>query len=144
MGETLGLIFGLRSSDGETMKSWVARATELFDRRERKTQVKFLEEARGWILLHRTTLSEEQKAVALARAQGDLRRTAISTGLRSCYPDLVLKNKKVFPAHLVEKEGEHLLEVSPMVKHLRLSSLTSSCFCPSTLLEWRVPRLKPS
>ena len=65
MGETLGLIFGLRPNDGESMKSWVARATELFDRCERKTQVKFPEEARGWILLHRTTLSEEQKAVVL-------------------------------------------------------------------------------
>ena len=114
MGETLGLIFGLRPTDGETVKSWVARATELFDRCERKTQVTFPEEARGWIILHRTPLSEEQKAVVLARAQGDLRRSAISTALRSCYPDMVLKQKKVFPAHVVEpteeENVEHLLD----------------------------------
>ena len=54
-------------------------------------------------MLHRAGLTEEQQAVILARAQGQLEREKISVAMRSCYPDLVCKSSKAFPAHLVEE-----------------------------------------
>lgn len=87
LGEILGEVFALRVKDGESMKMWAARSQELFERCARKTGLKFPEEARGWLMLHRAGLSEEQKAVVIARAGGDLNLEKISTSLRSCYPD---------------------------------------------------------
>eukprot|EP00435_Cladocopium_sp_Y103_P025542 s52_g6.t1 len=81
LGDALGKVFQLRSNDGESLKSWIARATEVFDNCERRAQVKFPEEARGWILLHRSQLSEEQQAVVLARAQGSLKRQDVAVAL---------------------------------------------------------------
>ena len=104
MGEMLGEVFSLHAKDQESLKSWVARGSEIFDRCQRKTNVTFPSEARGWVLLHRAGLSEEQKAVVLARASGSLKRDDISTALRSCYPDLVVKTKKTFGAHAVIPE----------------------------------------
>eukprot|EP00435_Cladocopium_sp_Y103_P031712 s1210_g8.t1 len=63
LGEILTEVFALRGREGETMKQWTARASELFDRLNRKTGVAFPEEARGWILLNRAMLTDEQRAV---------------------------------------------------------------------------------
>ena len=90
LAEILGEVFSLQSKDGETMKQWVARSSELLDRCYRKTGVQFPDEARGWLLLNRAGLSEEQRAVVISRARGSLQREAISAALRSCYPDLVI------------------------------------------------------
>eukprot|EP00435_Cladocopium_sp_Y103_P075356 s4_g56.t1 len=103
IGEILGEVFALKVRDGETMKMWAARSQELFERCARKTGVKFPDEARGWLMLHRAGLSEEQKAVVIARAGGDLSREKISTAMRSCYPDFIARRKgaavvdEVFP-----------------------------------------------
>ena len=51
MSEVLTEIFNLRAAEGETLKAWISRATELFDRCARKTNVTFPEEARGWLIL---------------------------------------------------------------------------------------------
>lgn len=51
LGEILGEVFGLRVKEGESMKVWSARSQEVFDRCQRKTGVKFPEQARGWITL---------------------------------------------------------------------------------------------
>eukprot|EP00435_Cladocopium_sp_Y103_P013904 s3466_g3.t1 len=93
LGEIMGEVFGLRVKEGESMKMWTARSQEVFDRCQRKTGVSFPEQARGWITLHRSGLTEEQKAVVIARASGDLNREPISVALRSCYPDLVMRKK---------------------------------------------------
>ena len=105
MGETLGEVFNLRSKPNEPLKAWVARATELFDRCERKCGVKFPPEARGWILLHRAGLTEEQQAVVLARAQGKLEREQISVAMRSCYPEMICRGTKSTAAHVVEEDS---------------------------------------
>lgn len=43
----------------------------------------------------RSSLSEEQRAVVIARARGSLKREAVALSLRSCYPDfIVAKNRK--------------------------------------------------
>eukprot|EP00435_Cladocopium_sp_Y103_P003701 s6229_g1.t1 len=95
LSEILTEVFSLKAREGESMKQWSARASELFDRCNRKTGVAFPEEARGWILLHRASLTDEQRAVVVARARGDLKREAIASALRSCYPDLVVRKRAV-------------------------------------------------
>ena len=112
LGEILGEVFHLHSKEGETMKQWTARAQELFDRCARKTGVQFPDEARGWILLNRSGLSDEQRAVAIARAHGDLKKDSIGAALRSCYPDLVLTRQKKGVA-LVEHEMFAVEEETP-------------------------------
>lgn len=95
LAETLAEVFHLQAKDGETMKQWSARASELLDRCKRKTGVDFPDQARGWLLLNRAGLSNEQRAVVVSRARGDLKRESIAAALRSCYPDLQVKRKGV-------------------------------------------------
>eukprot|EP00435_Cladocopium_sp_Y103_P043787 s1055_g12.t1 len=110
LGEILGEVFSLKVKDGESMKVWAARAQEVFERCDRKTGVKFPDQARGWLTLHRAGLSDEQRAVVIARAGGNLGREAVSSALRSCYPDLIAKKKSVamvdeiFPVDDVDEE----------------------------------------
>ncbi|CAK8985736.1 unnamed protein product [Durusdinium trenchii] len=105
LGEILNEIFGLRSHEGESMRQWTARASELMDKCHRKTGVSFPDEARGWLLLHRAALTEEQKAVVIARARGDLKRESIASALRSCYPELVMTRKRAGVAMAEEQDG---------------------------------------
>ena len=107
-GVAIGKIFALRAKEGEALKTWIARAVEVFDACERKANIKFPSEAKGWVLLHRALLTEEQQAVVLARAQGILKKKNISVALRSCYPELVLRSRKPYSAHLVEDEDDGL------------------------------------
>ena len=94
MAETLNSVFSLRAAEGETLKTWVSRASELFDRCQRKCNVTFPEEARGWIILRRSGLTEEQQAVVLARSLGVLKREEVSKAMRSCYPDFSVPKKR--------------------------------------------------
>ena len=105
MSEILTEIFSLKINEGESLKSWISRGSELFDRCQRKTNVSFPDESRGWLLLHRAGLSSEQMAVILARSVGSFRRDDIGKAMRSCYPDYVYNKKKVLGASLVE-DGE--------------------------------------
>lgn len=43
MSEIMTEVFSLRAAEGESLKTWVSRATELFDRCQRKTNVSFPE-----------------------------------------------------------------------------------------------------
>ena len=61
LAEVLNEVFNLRAKDGESLRSWISRA--MFDRCERKSGVKFPEEARGFMLLKWSGLNEEQQAV---------------------------------------------------------------------------------
>ena len=105
MSEALTEIFGLRAREGETLKAWISRATEQFDKCARKTNVVFPEEARGWLILHRSGLTEEQKAVVMARSLGVLKREESGKAMRSVYPEYVVKRKTVpSGAAVVENE----------------------------------------
>ena len=73
----------------------------MFDRCSRKCGVTFPEEA-IWIILHRSGLNEEQKAVVLARSVGVLKRVTIGTAMRPCYPEFVMSKKRLMGASLVE------------------------------------------
>lgn len=112
LGEMMHEIFSLKTQSGETVKGWIGRASEVFDRLKRKTNVDFPEEARGWLILNRCGLTEEQRAIVLARAGGKLTRTEIGTALRSCYPDLVLSQRKSTAVHLVEEEDINVDETA--------------------------------
>lgn len=102
MSETLTADFGLRANEGETLKVWISRAGELFDRCQRKCKLSFPEEARGWLILNRSGLNEEQKAVVLARSGGVLKQDEIGRSMRSCYPDYIVPKKRSFGAGLIE------------------------------------------
>ncbi|CAJ1330071.1 unnamed protein product, partial [Effrenium voratum] len=102
MSETLTAVFGLRAQEGESLKVWIARAGELFDSCHQKCKVTFPEEARGWLILNRSGLNEEQKAVVLARSNGSLKREDIGKAMRSCYPDYAVAKRRSVGAGLVE------------------------------------------
>ena len=77
------------------MRTWAARSQEVFERCNRKTGVNFPDQARGWLTLHRSGLSDEQKAVVIARLGGNLSRESAGAALRSCYPEFVAKKKSM-------------------------------------------------
>ena len=104
IGEHITEVFHLRAKEGELLRTWCARARECFDRCQRKTGVSFPEEAKGWILLHCGGMSEEQRAVVLARTDGVLKFDVLSTAMRSCFPEFVVPKKKTVAAHYVENE----------------------------------------
>ena len=96
----------MKARRGETLKTWISRSSEVFDRCQRKCKVDFPEEARGWLTLHRSSLSDEQRAVVLARSQGCLKKESVGKAMRSCFPDYVVPRKKSFGAGIVVNEDE--------------------------------------
>ena len=87
LGEHVSEVFLLAAKDGESVRDWSTRAREVFDRCYRKTDVSFPEEAKGWITLHRSGLTEERRAVVLARCSGSLKYDDVAQAMRSCYPE---------------------------------------------------------
>ena len=102
MGEHISEIFGLKAKEGESVRQWCGRARECFDRCNRKTGVNFPDEARGWILLQCSGMSEEQRAVVLARTMGELKFEAMALSMRSCFPEFTVPKRRSAGAHLVE------------------------------------------
>ena len=49
MGEALGAVVSLAAKDGEDLKSWTGRVRDTFDECQRKGNVKFPSEAKGWM-----------------------------------------------------------------------------------------------
>eukprot|EP00435_Cladocopium_sp_Y103_P053201 s487_g17.t1 len=94
MGEILGEVFALAALDQESMKQWTARVKETFEKCQRRAQVNFPEQARGWIALNCAGLSEEQKAIVKAKTQGSLDFDAVSAALRSCFPQYRASGRK--------------------------------------------------
>ena len=105
LGEVLNEVFNLRAKEGETLRNWVSRATELFDRCERKSGVKFPEEARGYMLLKWSGLNDEQQAVVKGRSLGILKREEISKAMRSCYPDFIVGKRRAV-ALVQDEQGD--------------------------------------
>ena len=85
MGEALGEVFGL-ARESESVQQWTARVKEVFEKCRRKADVDFPSQAQGWIMLNCAGLSEEQKAIVKAKAQGNLNVDQISAAFRSCFP----------------------------------------------------------
>lgn len=93
LAESLAKVFAMRAKDGESLRQWLSRATDLLDRCERQAGVAFPSEARGWMALRWSGLSEEQQAVVKGRALGVLKLDTISQAMRSVYPDFVNRRK---------------------------------------------------
>ena len=104
MSEVLTEVFNLKALEGETLKVWISRATEMFDRCKRKCQVSFPEEAKGWLILHRSGLNDEQKAVIMARSGGVMKRETIGKAMRSCYPEYVVSKRKTMGVAVVDPD----------------------------------------
>lgn len=104
LAEVLNNIFTMRVKEGETLRQWISRATELFEKCERKSGCTFPEEARGYMVLKWSGLSDEQQAVVKGRALGVLKLDTISQSMRSVYPDFVYKKKSTVA--LVEEDRE--------------------------------------
>ena len=75
-------------------------------RSNRKTGVQFPEEARRWIALNCSRMSEEQRAAVLARCHGSLKFDEVSQAMRSCYPEFVAPKRRPHGAHYGEYDDE--------------------------------------
>eukprot|EP00435_Cladocopium_sp_Y103_P057771 s2526_g20.t1 len=117
MGEILGEVFALSAHDQESMKQWTARVKETFEKCKRRAAVDFPSEARGWIALHCIGLTEEQKAIVKAKAQGSLQFDDITSALRSCFPLYKAMGKKRC-ATVFQVEPEKLDVVSEDSEHV--------------------------
>ena len=104
MAEILSQIFTLRAKEGESLRQWISRSTELFNKCERKTGVKFPPEAQGWMVLRWSGLSEEQQAVVKGRSLGVMKLDIISKSMRSVYPDFTVKRRQGVAA-VVEEDS---------------------------------------
>ncbi|CAK9095226.1 unnamed protein product [Durusdinium trenchii] len=114
MSEVLTEVFTLKVAEGESLKAWISCATELFDRCHRKVNVSFPEEARGWMILHRPGLTDEEKAVVLARSLGVLKKEEIGRAMRSCYPDFTVGKLCATAISLVEDTSTAGLDEGPV------------------------------
>jgi len=106
MGEHVAEIFMLKSKEGENVRQWCARAREVFYRCHRKTGIQFPDEARGWVVLNCSGMTEEQRAVVLARGNGSLKLDDMAQAMRSCYPEFVVPRRRATAAHYAEREED--------------------------------------
>lgn len=58
LSENISLVFNLKAKEGESMRQGCARARETFDRCSRKSGVDFPLEARGYILLNASGMTD--------------------------------------------------------------------------------------
>ena len=115
MAECLKEVFQITSAEGETMTTWTSRVQEVFSKCKRKANVDFPTEARGWICLHASGLSEDQRAIVTAKTQGDLRLETVMAAMRSCFPDFkapAKTSKLRNPAACLVEGGREDTEVS--------------------------------
>ena len=87
LAECLREVFQVTVNEGESMTSWTSRVQEVFSKCKRKVAVDFPTEARGWICLNASGLSEDQRAIVTAKTQGDLKLDTVIAAMRSCFPD---------------------------------------------------------
>lgn len=95
MAECLREVFQIQAQEGESMTQWCSRVQEVFSRCKRKVAVDFPTEARGWIRLHSSGLSEDQRAIISAKTQGDMSLDQVMAAMRSCFPDFRTSAKAV-------------------------------------------------
>ena len=87
LAECLKEIFQLQAHDQETMAAWTSRVQETFSKCRRKVAIEFPSEAKGWICLNASGLSEDQRAIVTAKTQGELKLEIVITAMRSCFPE---------------------------------------------------------
>ena len=105
IGENVAEVFALKAREGEQLRQWCARAQEVFNRCSRKSGVTFPDEAKGWIMLNCSGMSDSERAVVLARCQGSLKVAEVSQAMRSCFPDYTVPKKRSYGAHMVDSHA---------------------------------------
>ena len=115
MGEALGAVFALAAKDGEDLKSWTGRVRDTFDQCQRKGNVKFPSEAKGWILLHCAGMSEEQRAIVKAKSQGQLDFELVSQALRSCFPEYKATSNRKRKSESIKPRNCQMSEVNQVM-----------------------------
>ena len=85
--ECLKEVFTLSQSEGKTIIAWTSKVQEAFAKYRRKVEVDFPSEACGWICLNASGLSEDQRAIVIAKTQGDFKIETAVAAMRSCFPD---------------------------------------------------------
>ena len=78
----------------------------MFTKCKRKANVDFPTEARGWICLHSSGLSEDQRAIATAKTQGDLKLETVTAAMRSSFPDFKAPAKRAKVRHSASGRGD--------------------------------------
>ena len=73
LAECLKEVFTVSHSEGDSIVTWTSKAQEAFAKCRRRVEVDFPSEARGWICLHASGLSEDQRAIVTAKTQGDFK-----------------------------------------------------------------------
>ena len=110
LAECLKEVFTLAQGDGETVVTWTSKVQEAFAKCKRKVEVDFPSEARGWICLNASGLSEDQRAIVTAKTQGDFKIETVVAAMRSCFPDFRATTKSSRPkpvtAFLAQEEPE--------------------------------------
>eukprot|EP00435_Cladocopium_sp_Y103_P016924 s2219_g4.t1 len=106
LAEYLSEVFNLAAREGENMAAWCSRVQESFAKCRRKVNVDFPSEARGWVALHQSGLSHDQRAVVTARAGGELKFDTIASSLRSCFAEFQVpaRAKKPTSAYLAQSQ----------------------------------------
>lgn len=114
LAECLSEVFNLTAKEGENMAGWCSRVQESFAKCRRKVNVDFPSEARGWVALHQSGLSHDQRAVVTARAGGELKFDVIASSLRSCFPEfqVAAKSKKPASAYLAQQHESDSVDES--------------------------------
>jgi hypothetical protein len=110
LAECLKEVFTLSQSEGETIVAWTSKVQEAFAKCRRKVEVDFPSEARGWICLNASGLSEDQRAIVTTKTQGDFKIETVVAAMRSCFPDFKATAKQTKPkpvtAFLAQDEVE--------------------------------------
>ena len=127
MAECLREVFHLAPKDGESMAEWTSKVTETFAKCRHKVKVEFPLEAQGWICLHQSGLSEDQRAIVTAKTQGDLKLSSVISSMRSCFPDFRASGRGIKPrgaasAILVDDESWTEDDVIPLEPAMQLFS----------------------
>eukprot|EP00434_Breviolum_minutum_P003222 symbB.v1.2.002836.t1/scaffold144.1/size299099/14 len=101
MAESLKEVFQLSAREGESMAAWTSRVQDTFSRCRRKVNVEFPPEARGWIVLHQSGLTEDQRAIVTAKNQGDMKFDTMMVAMRKSLDHRKSARKLMIPADAV-------------------------------------------
>lgn len=97
--ECLREVFHVSAAEGESLKNWTSRVQEVFSKCKRKVAVDFPTEARGWICLNASGLSEDQRAIVTAKTQGKMDLETVIAAMRSCFPDFKARESGSWQGH---------------------------------------------
>lgn len=76
--------------------------------------IEFPPEARGWIVLHNSGLTADQRAIVVAKNSGELKFDSVVTSMRSCFPDYVVPARSKRQAAALLVDAPEMEEEAPL------------------------------